>query len=350
MTSYATILIADISGFTDFVSSTAIEHSSHIVNELLELLVESNELDLTVSEIEGDAILFYKKGDAIPSEALVDQCLAMFRNFHHRLKVIERDAICQCGACQGASGLGLKFITHRGEIREITVANFTKASGLDMIIAHRLLKNEVPAREYLLTTTRYVDELGRTLPPILTWTPSTQRYSDVGDIGVHYALLDAIREEIPDPPSRPAPVMPTGDDSCRLEISAPLEKVYMKLVDVEGKRDWVLGLDDLKRRKLTSRIDEQHVCFFQGAEIEFHLLHAELADGRAHYLEEATFDGTPFKHRQLYTLERLDDTTTAMTFEVEWQDDPQPPEELKQTYFGACSASFQIFKDQLEAA
>jgi len=349
MTSDATILIADISGFTDFVSRTAIEHSAHIVNELLELLIESNELDLTVSEIEGDAILFYKKGDAIPSEALVNQCLAMFTNFHRRLKVIERDAICQCGACQGASGLGLKFISHRGPIREITVANFTKASGLDMIVAHRLLKNEVPGREYLLTTARYVDELGETLPQILSWTASTQRYHDVGDIGVHYALLDEIRAGIPDPPPRRAAVIPTGDDSFRLEIDAPLSNVYGKLIDVEGKLGWVVGLDGIERKDGTPAINEEHICFFQGMQCNFKLLHAELGSDLALYLEEADFAGTPFHHEQVYKLERIDESTTGLTWEVKWQDDPTPPDEMKRLYVGGCSASLEVFKTQLEA-
>jgi hypothetical protein len=66
----STILIADISGFTGFVSSTALEHSSHIVNELLELIVQADELGLTVSEIEGDAVLFYLKGEPIPRYGL----------------------------------------------------------------------------------------------------------------------------------------------------------------------------------------------------------------------------------------------------------------------------------------
>jgi len=97
MTSPATILIADISGYTHFVSNTALEHSSHIVNELLEIIVEGNELGLTVSEIEGDAVLFYLKGDAIPCDDLVRQCVTTFEAFHTHLKTIDRDAVCQCG-------------------------------------------------------------------------------------------------------------------------------------------------------------------------------------------------------------------------------------------------------------
>ena len=53
----------DISGFTQFVSETEVMHSRHIVQELLEILIDSNHLNLQISEIEGDAIFFYKTGD-----------------------------------------------------------------------------------------------------------------------------------------------------------------------------------------------------------------------------------------------------------------------------------------------
>ena len=56
MTENATIFIPDISGFTEFLSTTELEHSSHIINELLELLIESNISDCILAEVEGDEI------------------------------------------------------------------------------------------------------------------------------------------------------------------------------------------------------------------------------------------------------------------------------------------------------
>lgn len=149
MAESATILIPDISGFTEFTRATEIEHSAHIISELLALIVESNDTGFTLAEIEGDAVLFYRKGNPLDRKTLLDQCLRIFRNFHQRLMVIERDTVCQCGACQTASGLTLKFIVHLGDIKEIKVAHFIKATGIDMIVAHRLLKNDISSNEYI---------------------------------------------------------------------------------------------------------------------------------------------------------------------------------------------------------
>ncbi len=74
MSEQAIILIPDISGFTDFTSTTEIDHSAHIITELLELIVASNETGFTLAEIEGDAVLFYRKGSPLQREQLVNQC------------------------------------------------------------------------------------------------------------------------------------------------------------------------------------------------------------------------------------------------------------------------------------
>ena len=52
------LLMPDISGFTVFVHATELEHSQQIISGLLETLIAADHLDLSVAEIEGDAVLF----------------------------------------------------------------------------------------------------------------------------------------------------------------------------------------------------------------------------------------------------------------------------------------------------
>ncbi|MGI8583184.1 MAG: DUF2652 domain-containing protein, partial [Chitinophagaceae bacterium] len=67
------LFIPDISGFTKFVNETEIDHSRLIIQELLEILINANQIGLEVSEIEGDAILFYKFGESPNLEELYKQ-------------------------------------------------------------------------------------------------------------------------------------------------------------------------------------------------------------------------------------------------------------------------------------
>ena len=53
------LFIPDISGFTSLVHSPDLQTGSAITQELLSAVIGQNELGMKISEIEGDAVLFY---------------------------------------------------------------------------------------------------------------------------------------------------------------------------------------------------------------------------------------------------------------------------------------------------
>ena len=144
--------IPDIGGFTKFIAETEIQHSQHIIQELLELLVDANALGLKVGEFEGDAVLFFRNGAPPSLEQLVQQARKMYLDFHSHLKKMEYKRICQCGACASAGSIALKMVAHFGSASTMQVKDHVKFIGKDIIIAHRLLKNSVTVPEYLLVT------------------------------------------------------------------------------------------------------------------------------------------------------------------------------------------------------
>jgi len=194
------LFIPDISGFTKFVNSTDIDHSRLIVQELLETLINANQSGLEVSEIEGDAILFYKFGDCPGMDELYKQVAAMFCGFHKHLRAYDQSRFCQCKACQSASGLTLKIITHYGEFTGYNVKSFNKLIGKDVIVAHQLLKNDIDQHEYWLVTDPCL-----TAKPVegpeswMEWTPSMKQ-TESGEIGFQYVQLGELKNELePDP-------------------------------------------------------------------------------------------------------------------------------------------------------
>ena len=60
-----TIFIPDMNGFTNFVNNININLGVSIIQDLLNEIIVNNPLQLELSEIEGDAILYYKEGDPI---------------------------------------------------------------------------------------------------------------------------------------------------------------------------------------------------------------------------------------------------------------------------------------------
>ncbi len=112
----ALLFMPDISGFTEFVSVTEIQHAQSIIGELLEIIIDSSQMNLQVSAIEGDAILFYRLGEAPGLHQLLEQVQLMFTRFHQQLKRYDHERICPCGACTSAKQLQLKFFAHYGEV------------------------------------------------------------------------------------------------------------------------------------------------------------------------------------------------------------------------------------------
>jgi len=194
------LFIPDISGFTRFVNETDIDHSRLIIQELLETLINTNRFGLEVSEIEGDAILFYKFGDVPDMNELYQQVEAMFRGFHKHLIAYDYSRFCQCKACKSAIGLTLKIITHYGEFTGYNVKTFSKLIGKDVIVAHQLLKNDIDQHEYWLVTDPLVTDKPMTGPaPWMEWNTSTKQ-TDSGDIPFQYVQLGELKNNIePDP-------------------------------------------------------------------------------------------------------------------------------------------------------
>ena len=197
------LFIPDISGFTRFINKTEIEHSRLIIQELLELLINANDTGLEISEIEGDAILFYKYGSPPDPEALYRQVEKMFCEFHRNLLIYEQTRYCQCAACQSASDLTLKIITHYGEFTGYTVKNFNKLIGKDIIVAHQLLKNDIDQHEYWLITDNLLQEVMPSgLPQSMQWQNSIKQ-TESGAIPFQYALLSTLRDRVASEPIPP---------------------------------------------------------------------------------------------------------------------------------------------------
>ncbi len=83
----ALLFMPDISGFTEFLNNLEITHAQSIIQELLEIIIDSNQIGLEVSEIEGDAIFFYRIGKPPRFDELLQQIQTIFTRFHHHLEL-----------------------------------------------------------------------------------------------------------------------------------------------------------------------------------------------------------------------------------------------------------------------
>jgi hypothetical protein len=289
MNNTALIFIPDISGFTEFITQTEIKHSNHIISELLEIIINSNQLNLLVSEIEGDAVLFYRKGNPPKIEEVIRQTKKMFIDFHTHLKIIQRDNVCQCGACRSAINLTLKFIVHYGFLNETVIQNFTKIMGSDVILAHRLLKNNIEEAEYILLTDKYfkTQEVSKLqLEPWIKFKEHTEDYENFEKTEIKYALLSEIRKEVPAIPKAKKYSSSNSKPDTEFFINAPILLVHETLTDSEAKLEYVPGLKSIKDSSPINRVNGHHTCVFDDLEIHFVTQSSEKKEQKINYIEE----------------------------------------------------------------
>ena len=185
-----TIFIPDISGFSNFVNEIEIIHGQEITGELLEEIINSEELGFEISEIEGDAILYYKIGDKIKIDEIYRQSIKMLKNFRQKIEIIQKKRICKCNACSSVKNLKLKFVLHYDDLKIINIKNFSKLYGKGVIIAHRLLKNSLRDQEYVIFTKNYLD--ANTKPKLFNFTFNNlkENLESFGETECYYIKFD----------------------------------------------------------------------------------------------------------------------------------------------------------------
>lgn len=234
------LFIPDISGFSKFVNEVEIEHSRFIIQQLLDLLINANVSGLEISEIEGDAILFYKFGEPVQLGDLYKQVEKMFLAFHQYLVAYDNRKICQCKACISAVDLTLKVISHYGEFTPLIVQQFNKLIGKDVIVAHQLLKNDIPQHEYWLVT-KDLDDQPAELTQWMHWNKSSKE-TEGGEIKFYYTQLTTLKKDIAKPSIQPELSKKIKVLSVSRDYDIDIKTLCYSVVHFEFRHQWHVGI------------------------------------------------------------------------------------------------------------
>jgi uncharacterized protein YndB with AHSA1/START domain len=192
------LLIADISGYTMYLSKSELDHAEKTLTALLELLVEQTRPPLVISRLDGDAVASYGLRSSIMNgQTLVEMLENTYVAFRKAIERMVLNTTCQCNACANISSLDLKFFLHYGTfaIQHISVQN--ELVGSDVILIHRLLKNRVQEeygfRAYTLYTDAAIRQLGLTEIDS-TLVPHTESYEHIGEVKVWVQNMQPVWE------------------------------------------------------------------------------------------------------------------------------------------------------------
>ena len=311
----STILIPDISGFTEFMTSTELSHGTFAINMLIDAIIKAVGDEYEVSEIEGDAVLLIRKGKAPSQKQIQDICLKIFNAFHFQRKWMQQHAVCPCGACLAIIDLTLKFVVHHGPLAEIKVGRFVKQSGTEMIVAHRLLKNGIDSNEYLLMTEKLLEHADTLEADEMKWTSSSEEYASIGKVDYRFTLLSEARKKCPEPPALENYYT---DDTSYFErlIAASFRDVYMVLMNIPGRGEWVPGLQKVEQEIPQVFVGSVHFCTFEHYETIVAPLQMTLSENRIVYAESCQIKETGLTLVYEYIFNKIDEKTCRFSYRL----------------------------------
>lgn len=233
--------MTDISGFDRYLAGVELDHSTGVLKELMELLVEEFAPPFQSPETLGDAILFHLPDSEMPAGedflALLERAYLRFRQ---RLVSIQRNNTCNCRACSAVHELDLKIFVYHGEYLVGVMAGRSTFGGLGIqLLRARLMKSPSLKHKkgYAVFTDSAVAELGLNLgdAPMIedTYPEFGTVKTSVLDLEQRYpALLEAQRRRVD---------AATATASLTANFSESRQTLWQWLNDPELRTRWMAG-------------------------------------------------------------------------------------------------------------
>ena len=235
------LLIADISGYTEYLSGVEIDHAQDILADLISTVVTALGPHFRLEKLEGDAAFCSAPADTIDGTVVLDTIERCYFGFRRRRRNVRQATSCECNACARIPDLNLKFVAHQGLVIRQSIAGREELLGSDVIAVHRLLKNtiveDIGISAYAALTEKLTSEMKNLDPAALGMSGHHETYEHIGEIGLWVSDLERRWQE--EDSSRR--VMITAEDaiySIDVEVAAPPEVVWQYLAAPGRRAHW----------------------------------------------------------------------------------------------------------------
>jgi class 3 adenylate cyclase len=230
------LLLADLSGYTEYVAASEPEHAPAMAGDLVESVVNQLRPAFRLEKLEGDAAFMLAPTDALAGTQVLDAVDAAYDAFSRRVESLKQGTTCDCESCRRVPNLDLKFVIHTGSVTRHRVAGRDEVGGTDAIIAHRLLKASTPAalglNRYILLTDASLRVLGLS-PETVGGRAAVESFEYLGEVPVHVLPLgDNVAPATWRAPAR-RPLAET-----EVALAAPLMTVWEELTSPSRRPGW----------------------------------------------------------------------------------------------------------------
>jgi hypothetical protein len=288
------LLIADISGYTSYLAGVEIDHAQDIVADLVGTVVSALRPGFRLAKLEGDAAFTYAPAEKVDGSLLLDTIERCYFGFRRRRRDVRQATSCECNACTRIPDLNLKFVVHHGQALHQKMAGRDELMGSDVIVVHRLLKNDIVERlgisAYALITQACLDAMAVD-PVALGMTETSDAYEHIGEVRAWVHDLER-RWQAEDERARVRVTAADAAYSASISTTVPPQLAWEFVTEPGRRMGWQLGTTEI----LVSNAQGGR----RGVGTTNHCMHGkdavieEILDWRPYdYLTEMTTMGTP---------------------------------------------------------
>lgn len=251
----ASLLIADISGYTGYLAGVELDHAQDIIADLIDVIVGALRPPFHLSKLEGDAAFVYLPSPDPDGSLLQDIIEATYFVFRRRLRNIKQASICECDACRQTANLDLKFFAHFGQVAKQAMSGHEELIGRDVILIHRLLKNDVEAkfgrRAYALYTDAFVQRAGIN-PNAQGLSEHHEKIDIIGDVRCWVRDLEAAWQA-EESGKRVEVGASDAIATFGIDVQAPRQLTWEYFTDPRKRAAWTAGSTGVREEPVNGR-------------------------------------------------------------------------------------------------
>jgi len=244
------LLIADITGYTMFLTRSELEHAQGILDALFKSIFAEIKPPIMLSNLQGDAALTYLPDANLPQRQFpLDAIERIYCSFANTLGAMRLNTTCTCNACRNMNQLDLKFFLHHGTYATQEMAGRTELQGAEVIRLHRLMKNSVTAatgiKAYALVTEQAADAIG--LPEF--FASAIRHVENLGEFGETICYVYDLAPIFARWRTTRRVVVqrdePLAFESMECDLPVPPAIAWAYVTDIEKKIRWQHGIDGM---------------------------------------------------------------------------------------------------------
>jgi hypothetical protein len=191
-------ILTDISGYTEFLTKSELDHAQEALQNLFDVQLAHIKYPFVISGFRGDAIFMYvPETNICEPQTILEALENLFFVFADTLRQMILNTTCTCRACQNMSGLDLKMVIHYGEYVIQKLGDREELLGADVIVPHRMLKNNVIEQTGIESYALFSDaaaqasKLSQLAYPLV---PHSEVYAHLGEVKMHVLDLRKVWE------------------------------------------------------------------------------------------------------------------------------------------------------------